>query len=132
MLSYHMGMIALTDKAAENVKRLAAEDEEARVLRVAVEGGGCSGFQYAIGFDTGAEPDDLEVESHGVRVVVDPISLPYLAGSTIDYSDGLIGAGFRFDNPNVASSCGCNSSFQAKDGIAGPYSPKDGGGCGTI
>ena len=119
-----MGMIALTDKAAENVKRLAAQDDEARVLRVAVEGGGCSGFQYAIGFDT--------VESHGVRVVVDPISLPYLAGSTIDYSDGLIGAGFRFDNPNVASSCGCNSSFQAKDEIEGPYSPKAGGGCGTV
>ena len=127
-----MGMIALTDKAAENVKRLAAQDDEARVLRVAVEGGGCSGFQYAIGFDTGAEPDDLEVESHGVRVVVDPISLPSLAGSTIDYSDGLIGAGFRFDNPNVASSCGCNSSFQAKDEIEGPYSPKAGGGCGTV
>jgi iron-sulfur cluster assembly accessory protein len=125
-----MGMIALTDKAAENVKRLAADDAEARVLRVAVEGGGCSGFQYAIGFDTGAEPDDLEIETHGVRVVVDPISLPYLAGSTIDYSDGLIGAGFKFDNPNVASSCGCNSSFQAKEGIEGPYSPKDGGGCG--
>jgi iron-sulfur cluster assembly accessory protein len=130
MLSYHMGMIALTDKAAENVKRLAADDAEAKVLRVAVEGGGCSGFQYAIGFDTGAEPDDLEIETHGVRVVVDPISLPYLAGSTIDYSDGLIGAGFKFDNPNVASSCGCNSSFQAKEGIEGPYSPKDGGGCG--
>ena len=130
-MSYHLGMIALTDKAAENVKRLAAQDEEARVLRVAVEGGGCSGFQYAIGFDTGAEPDDLEVESHGVRVVVDPISLPYLKGSTIDYSDGLIGAGFRFDNPNVASSCGCNSSFQAKEDIEGPYSPKAGGGCGT-
>lgn len=125
-----MGMIALTDKAAENVKRLAADDAEAKVLRVAVEGGGCSGFQYAIGFDTGAEPEDLEIETHGVRVVVDPISLPYLAGSTIDYSDGLIGAGFKFDNPNVASSCGCNSSFQAKDGIEGPYSPKDGGGCG--
>ena len=126
-----MGMIALTDKAAENVKRLAAQDDEARVLRVAVEGGGCSGFQYAIGFDTGAEPDDLEVESHGVRVVVDPISLPYLAGSTIDYSDGLIGAGFRFDNPNVASSCGCNSSFQAKDEIEGEDHPHAAGGCGS-
>ena len=131
-VSYHLGMIALTDKAAENVKRLAEQDAEARVLRVAVEGGGCSGFQYAIGFDTGAEPDDLEVESHGVRVVVDPISLPYLRGATIDYSDGLIGAGFRFDNPNVASSCGCNSSFQAKDGIEGPYSPKAGDGCGPV
>src|SRR4051812_47839330 len=124
MLSYDMGMIALTDKAAENVKRLAAEDEEARVLRVAVEGGGCSGFQYAIGFDTGAEPDDLEVESHGVRVVVDPISLPYLAGSTIDYSDGLIGAGFRFDNPNVASSCGMQLVLPGEGRDRGPVQPE--------
>ena len=124
--------VVLTASAARRLHELGAVEGRPVMLRVAVEGGGCSGFQYAIGFDTGAEPDDLEVESHGVRVVVDPISLPYLAGSTIDYSDGLIGAGFRFDNPNVASSCGCNSSFQAKDGIAGPYSPKDGGGCGTI
>ena len=66
---------------------------------------------------------------HGVRVVVDPVSLPYLEGSVVDYKDGLIGAGFSFDNPNVAATCGCNSSFQAKDGIEGPYSPKPGNGC---
>jgi iron-sulfur cluster assembly accessory protein len=123
-------MVILTETAAEKVRRLAAEDPEATVLRVAVEGGGCSGFQYAIGFDTQAEPDDAVVDIHGVRVVIDPISLPYLRGSTIDYVDGLMGAGFQFDNPNVASTCGCNSSFQAKDGIEGPYSPKAGGGCG--
>jgi len=99
------------------------------VLRLAVEGGGCSGFQYAIGFDSGSDPDDLTLESHGVRVVVDPVSLPYLEGSVVDYKDGLIGAGFSFDNPNVAATCGCNSSFQAKDGIEGPYSPKPGNGC---
>ena len=123
-------MVTLTEIAADRVKALAAEDPEARVLRVAVEGGGCSGFQYAIGFDTDSEADDVEIDSHGVRVVIDPISLPYLQGSTIDYHDGLMGAGFSFENPNVASTCGCNASFQAKEGVEGPYSPKQGGSCG--
>jgi iron-sulfur cluster assembly accessory protein len=121
-------MISLTEAAAQKVKTLAAE-EPGSVLRLAVEGGGCSGFQYAIGFDSGSDPDDLTLESHGVRLVVDPVSLPYLEGSVVDYKDGLIGAGFSFDNPNVAATCGCNSSFQAKDGIEGPYSPKPGNGC---
>ena len=123
-------MVTLTENAARKVRALAAEDPEAAVLRVAVEGGGCSGFQYAIGFDTGPDADDLEVESHGVRVVVDPVSLPYLQGSEVDYVDGLMGAGFRFENPNVAGTCGCNSSFQAKEGVEGPYSPKA-DGCGS-
>ena len=123
-------MISLTEAAADKIKLLASE-EPGSALRVAVEGGGCSGFQYAIGFDDRVEPDDLKLESQGVPLLVDPISLPYLAGATIDYSDGLMGAGFSFDNPNVASSCGCNASFQAKDGIEGPYSPKAGSGCAT-
>ncbi|MEP6642001.1 MAG: iron-sulfur cluster assembly accessory protein [Gaiellales bacterium] len=122
-------MVTLTEIAAERVKALAAEDPEARVLRLAVEGGGCSGFQYAIGFDTASEANDVEIDAHGVRVVIDPISLPYLQGSTIDYQDGLMGAGFSFDNPNVASTCGCNASFQAKPDVEGPYSPKA-DGCG--
>ena len=126
---YNWPMVMLTEIAAERVKALAAEDPEAKVLRLAVEGGGCSGFQYAIGFDSECEPDDVEIDARGVRVVIDPISLPYLQGSTIDYHDGLMGAGFSFDNPNVASTCGCNSSFQAKPGIEGPYSPKP-NGCG--
>ena len=117
-------MVALTPTAADKVKVLAQSDAEAQVLRLAVEGGGCSGFQYAIGFDTGAEPDDLVVECDGVKVVIDPVSFPYLRGSTLDYTDGLIGAGFTFDNPNVASTCGCNASFQAKEDVEGPYSPK--------
>jgi iron-sulfur cluster assembly protein len=125
-------VITLTPQAAEKIRTLAEQDPEARVLRVAVEGGGCSGFQYAIGFDAAAEPDDVNVESHGVQVVIDRTSLPYLAGSTIDYADGLMSSGFSFDNPNVASSCGCNASFQAKDDVEGPYSPKsDGCGSGT-
>jgi iron-sulfur cluster assembly accessory protein len=122
-------MVELTEFAAERVKALAASDPEAKVLRLAVEGGGCSGFQYAIGFDTGSEAGDVEVDSHGGRVVIDPISLPYLQGSRIDFKDGLMGAGFSFENPNVQSTCGCNSSFQAKPEIEGPYSPKP-GGCG--
>jgi iron-sulfur cluster assembly accessory protein len=126
---YNWRMVNLTEIAAERVKALASEDPDARVLRLAVEGGGCSGFQYAIGFDTDREADDVEIDSHGVRVVIDPISLPYLQGSTIDYQDGLMGAGFSFENPNVASTCGCNASFQAKPEIEGPYSPKA-DGCG--
>jgi iron-sulfur cluster assembly accessory protein len=123
-------MVTLTETAVERVRTLAAGDPEARVLRLAVEGGGCSGFQYAIGFDSEIEPDDLSVEFGDVQVVIDPISLPYLQGSTVDWVDGLMGAGFRFENPNVASTCGCNSSFQAKPEIEGPYSPKA-DGCGT-
>src|SRR3954462_12565471 len=93
-------MISLTEAAAQKVKILAAE-EPGSVLRLAVEGGGCSGFQDAIGFDSGSDPADLRLGRPGAQVVGDPISLPYLEGSVVDYKDGLIGAGFSFDNPNV-------------------------------
>ncbi len=122
-------MVTLTERAAAKVRALQAEDEGANVLRLAVQGGGCSGFQYAIGFDAAPEADDSEVEVHGVRVVIDAVSLPYLRGSQLDYVDGLMNAGFTFANPNVAATCGCNSSFQAKEDVEGPYSPKP-GGCG--
>ncbi len=122
-------MVTLTERAAAKVKALQSEDTDANVLRLAVQGGGCSGFQYAIGFDAGPEPDDSEIEVQGVRVVIDAISLPYLRGSELDYVDGLMNAGFTFSNPNVAATCGCNSSFQAKEDVEGPYSPKP-GGCG--
>lgn len=83
---------------------------EIRPLRVAVAGGGCSGFQYDIRLDK-AEEDDLVLEGGGQKVVVDPVSLPYLAGAVIDFTDELIGARFTIDNPNVTSSCGCGTSF---------------------
>ncbi|RNF35511.1 HesB/IscA family protein [Paracoccus methylarcula] len=83
---------------------------ETRPLRVAVSGGGCSGFQYDIRLDK-AEDDDLVLEGGGQKVVVDPVSLPYLAGAVIDFTDELIGARFTIDNPNVTSSCGCGTSF---------------------
>ena len=81
-----------------------------KALRVAVEGGGCSGFQYDIRLDEPAT-EDLVLEGQGERVVVDPVSLPFLAGAVIDFSDELIGARFVIDNPNASSSCGCGTSF---------------------
>lgn len=81
-----------------------------QALRVAVAGGGCSGFQYDIRMDDATE-DDLVLEGDGQRVLVDPVSLPFLAGATIDWSDELIGARFTIDNPNASASCGCGTSF---------------------
>ena len=81
------------------------------VLRVSVEGGGCSGFQYRFDIERGGAPDDLVIERAGAKVVIDPISLQYLAGSQIDYSDELIGASFRIENPKATASCGCGTSF---------------------
>ena len=128
-------MITLTENAAVKIKELLAEDpeQEASVLRVAIEGGGCSGFQYALGFDRGAQEGDNEIEMHGVTVVVDPFSAPYLLGSEIDYQDTLMNAGFAINNPNVQAACGRGSSFQAKDGVGeGEYAEAGhSGGCGS-
>ena len=109
-------MVTITERAAAKVKQLLeAEDDPAlTALRVAVEGGGCSGFRYALGFDAGPEEGDAVMELHGVRIVVDPYSLPYVEGTDLDYVDGLVGAGFQISNPNVKAACGCGSSFQAK------------------
>jgi iron-sulfur cluster assembly accessory protein len=96
------------------------------VLRVAIQGGGCSGFEYALGFDRGPQEGDHELEFHGVKVVVDPFSAPYLQGSTVDFLETLQESGFKIDNPNATSSCGCGSSFQVADGEA----PADAAGCG--
>jgi iron-sulfur cluster assembly accessory protein len=128
-------MITVTESAAAKIKALMAEepDGDVGVLRVAIQGGGCSGFQYALGFDRGPQDGDNEVEMHGVRVVVDPFSAPYLAGSEIDYVDALMGAGFAINNPNVQAACGCGSSFQAKEGVAEGDAAETyaGGGCGS-
>ena len=89
---------------------------EAEVLRVAIRGGGCSGFEYALGFDRGPSEGDLEAEVHGVRVVVDPFSAPYLQGAKVDFVETIQEAGFKIDNPNAAGSCGCGHSFQRRRG----------------
>ena len=123
-------LIALTERAAAKIKELQAEEPggDAEVLRIAVQGGGCSGFEYALGFDRGAQEGDLELNMHGVEVVVDPYSAPYLQGATIDFLNGLQESGFKIDNPNVSASCGCGHSFQVEEGEA----PADtAGGCGS-
>ncbi|WP_093149804.1 HesB/IscA family protein [Aliiruegeria lutimaris] len=97
----------VTERAFE---RLAEIDAAPQALRVAVEGGGCSGFQYEITLDA-PKPDDLVIEGHGQKVVVDSVSLPFLENAVIDFSDELIGARFTIENPNATSSCGCGTSF---------------------
>lgn len=100
----------VTERAFARLAQINA-DKNPAALRVAVSGGGCSGFQYDIRLEPAAEPDDLVLESAGQRVLVDPISLPYLAGATIDFTEELIGARFVIENPNASSSCGCGTSF---------------------
>ena len=99
----------VTPRAFERLSEIGAS-AEGKALRVAVEGGGCSGFQYEIALDEPKE-DDLVLEGDGERVVVDAVSLPFLANATIDFSEELIGARFVIDNPNATSSCGCGTSF---------------------
>ncbi len=105
-------MLTVTDAATTKVKELiAAEGYDGYGLRVQVVGGGCSGMQYRLGFDE-ARDDDKVVEKDGLRVFVDLKSAMYLVGSTVDYVESLMGAGFKIENPNVTSSCGCGESFQ--------------------
>jgi iron-sulfur cluster assembly accessory protein len=108
--------ITLTDAAAGKIRELLGEDPEAaeQALRVAVRGGGCSGFQYALAFDEKKE-DDHVFEEQGVAVVVDKVSMQFVFGSEVDYVEGLTGAGFQVNNPNVVAACGCGSSFQVRE-----------------
>ncbi|MEX0319068.1 MAG: HesB/IscA family protein [Ruegeria sp.] len=99
----------VTDRAFERLAEIGAADQ-GQALRVAVEGGGCSGFQYEIALDA-PKDDDLVLEGAGQKVVVDAISLPFLENATIDFTEELIGARFVIDNPNATSSCGCGTSF---------------------
>jgi iron-sulfur cluster assembly protein len=110
-------MIILTEKGAEKVHEFLAHQgaaPETAGLRIGVRGGGCSGFQYALAFDEQRE-GDVVFQSHGLKLLVDEPSLPYVAGSTVDYVEGLQGAGFQVNNPNVTAACGCGSSFRVAD-----------------
>ena len=106
-----MADVTLSEAAARRIKAVVSSEPPGAGLRVAVEGGGCSGFQYEIGVAGAAEPDDLVIERDGARVFIDPVSLPYLLGSEIDWVDALIGAAFKVKNPNAKSACGCGVSF---------------------
>jgi len=114
-------VVALTQRAADKVRDLMAQEPagEAEVLRIAIQGGGCGGFEYALGFDRGATELDQQAEFHGVTVVVDPSSAPYLKGATVDFVESIQESGFKIDNPNASGSCGCGHSFQVEDGEAG-------------
>jgi iron-sulfur cluster assembly protein len=110
-------MITLTDKGAEKVHEFLDGQitaQETAGLRVGVRGGGCSGFQYALAFDEQRDGDTV-FEDRGIRLLVDTPSLPYVKGSVIDFVDGLQGAGFKVENPNVVAACGCGSSFRVAD-----------------
>ena len=109
--------ISLTDKGAEKVREFLASQAtvaETAGLRVGVRGGGCSGFQYALAFDEQRDGDQI-FEDHGLRLLVDGPSLPYVRGAVVDYAENLQGAGFKVENPNVVAACGCGSSFRVAE-----------------
>jgi iron-sulfur cluster insertion protein len=104
--------ITLSDRAVAKVRDLITEEENLDLkLRVFITGGGCSGFQYGFSFDEEAAEDDTTIERDGVTVLVDPMSFPYLAGSEVDYSEGIEGSRFIVNNPNATTTCGCGASF---------------------
>jgi iron-sulfur cluster assembly accessory protein len=111
--------VQLSDKAAGKIKELIGSNDDAseQALRVAVRGGGCSGFQYALALDQ-PKAEDHVFEHQGVSVVVDKVSMQFVFGSQVDYVDGLQGAGFVVNNPNVVAACGCGSSFQVREDAA--------------
>ncbi|SRR5687768_6562947 len=103
--------VIVTERAARRIAEIAAAEPKNPMLRVSVEGGGCSGFQYKFDLVAAGDADDIIIERDGATVLIDPISLPYVAGSEIDFVDDLIGATFKIRNPNATASCGCGTSF---------------------
>lgn len=119
--------INLTDAAAATVKNLLVQKEVPNHgLRVFVSGGGCSGLQYGMALEAEARPYDHVIEKGGVKVFIDPTSMMYLNNATIDYEDSIMGGGFKIDNPNAVSSCGCGTSFKT----SGSAGAAEGGSCG--
>ena len=103
--------VTVTDRAADRIAEIVAGEPAGTMLRISVEGGGCSGFQYKFDLVDGAAGDDIVIEKSAAKVLIDPVSLEYLAGSEIDFVDDLIGASFKIQNPNATASCGCGTSF---------------------
>lgn len=103
--------LIVTDAAAHRIHDILANEAPDAALRISVEGGGCSGFQYKFEVTTTRAPDDLVIEARGATLLVDQISLDYLSGSRLDFVDDLIGAAFHIDNPHATASCGCGTSF---------------------
>jgi iron-sulfur cluster assembly accessory protein len=103
--------VRLTERAAQRIAAILKEEPEAVMLRLAVTGGGCSGFQYDFCFDDARTDDDLVIEKSGATVLIDSVSLDFLKGAEIDFVDEMIGASFKVNNPNATASCGCGTSF---------------------
>jgi iron-sulfur cluster assembly accessory protein len=103
--------VTMTERAARQIGRILQSEPAGSMLRVSVEGGGCSGFQYKFGFEQAKAADDLVLASNGATVLIDPVSVKYMAGAEIDYVDDLIGASFKVNNPVATASCGCGTSF---------------------
>ena len=126
-LTEQTAVVTLTETAATKLRSIMAEKNLADyALRVFVAGGGCSGFQYGMTFDNNPRDIDIVFEQSGLRVIVDPRSVEYIAGANIDYVDSLMGGGFQIENPNAASSCGCGQSFRTKNDNG---EEESGGGC---
>jgi iron-sulfur cluster assembly accessory protein len=103
--------VTITERAARRIGQILKSEGDGAMLRISVEGGGCSGFQYKFDIERAKAEDDLVIERDQVVVVVDPASVPFLAGSEVDFVDDLMGASFRVNNPNATASCGCGTSF---------------------
>src|SRR3954471_18010132 len=106
-----MSGVEMTDRAARRIQEIMAAEPAGSMLRISVNGGGCSGFQYAFDVDRSAQDDDVVVERDGARVLVDAVSLQYMDGSVIDFVDDLMGQSFQIRNPHATASCGCGTSF---------------------
>ena len=103
--------VSLSERAAKRIARILSREPGGTALRISVSGGGCSGFQYGFDLDQTRTSDDLIIERDGAVVLIDPVSLPYMGGSEIDFVDDLIGQSFQIKNPNATASCGCGTSF---------------------
>ena len=103
--------VTMTERAARRIGEILKSEPAGSMLRVSVEGGGCSGFQYRFGFEKAPAADDLVLAREGATVLIDPVSVKYMAGAEIDYVDDLIGASFKVNNPKAKASCGCGTSF---------------------
>ncbi len=123
-------VITLTPAAVTAVRDLLAKRNlENYALRVFISGGGCSGFQYGMALEGNIRETDLSADFDGVKVVVDEVSIDYLRGATVDFVDDVMGSGFKIENPNAISTCGCGSSFRAKDGGQAESGGCEGGCC---
>ena len=106
-----MASVTVSERAARRIGEILERESAGAMLRVSVEGGGCSGFQYRFDIDRAKAEDDVVIARDGATVLIDPVSLGYMAGAEIDFVDDLIGASFRINNPNATASCGCGTSF---------------------